>query len=92
MPTRSFSSYFEGALQNPESAREIREEMATLDLGLRLAEARKNAGLSLDGLADRSGVAKTTILRIEHGASSPTISTLQRLALALGKRLEVSLV
>jgi transcriptional regulator with XRE-family HTH domain len=50
--------------------------------GLRLAQ-----GLSLAALAQRSGVSKAMISRVERGDSSPTAAVLGRLAAGLGASL-----
>ncbi len=46
----------------------------------RLRRLRKERGLSLRGLARASGLSVNAISRIERGESSPTVSSLQRLA------------
>lgn len=51
---------------------------------IRLREWRMRRGLSLRGLAERSGVHFTTVVRIEAGRLSPTVAMLERLAKALG--------
>lgn len=52
--------------------------------GLRLRERREEAGLSVQEAADASGMAYSAFARLERGEREPTISTLQRLAAALG--------
>lgn len=54
-----------------------------------LLEARKNAGLTQEALANRLGVNKGYISRIERGLTTPTISTFYRIVAAMG--LEVKL-
>ena len=49
----------------------------------RLQELRQARGLSLRALAATSGLSMNAIARIERGDSSPTVSSLQRLATAL---------
>lgn len=44
---------------------------------------RESKGLSQAALANQSGVNPVTINRIEHGESSPTVTTLEKLAKAL---------
>jgi ribosome-binding protein aMBF1 (putative translation factor) len=52
-----------------------------------LREAREKAGLSLADIAERSGIDKGALSRIETGQhNNPTVSTLSRYARALGKR------
>ncbi|MCC7345992.1 MAG: helix-turn-helix transcriptional regulator, partial [Variibacter sp.] len=53
--------------------------LATRLRGLRAAQA-----LTLDALAERSGVSRSMISLIERGESSPTASVLHRLATGLG--------
>ena len=52
-------------------------------LPIRLKEARKAQGLSLDAIANLSGVSRSMVSQIERGESSPTISTLWNLTRAL---------
>jgi transcriptional regulator with XRE-family HTH domain len=58
------------------------------DINLRIAarvrELRAAQGLSLDGLAARSGVSRSMISLIERGESSPTAVVLERLSVGLG--------
>jgi transcriptional regulator with XRE-family HTH domain len=59
----------------------------TLDTRLanRLAQLRAERGWSLDTLAERSGVSRTTLHRLERGETSPTASLLGRLCTAYGR-------
>jgi XRE family transcriptional regulator, regulator of sulfur utilization len=58
-------------------------------LGLQFHDARVAQGLTQRELSERSGVRQADISRIERGAGNPTESTLQRLASALERRLEL---
>lgn len=58
------------------------EEMQT-DVGSQLLRLRKERGLSLRALAKECGLSFNAISRIERGESSPTVSSLQRLAITL---------
>lgn len=53
-------------------------------LGRRLHALRDAAALTLDSLAERSGVSRSAISLIENGRSSPTATVLDKLAGALG--------
>jgi len=53
-------------------------------VGRHIRELRKAEGLSLRALADRCELSINAISRIERGESSPTVSSLLRLANALG--------
>ena len=50
--------------------------------------ARRRAGLTQRELGRRSGVPQSTVSRIERGAISPTVDTLERLVRACGMELE----
>jgi transcriptional regulator with XRE-family HTH domain/predicted Fe-Mo cluster-binding NifX family protein/quercetin dioxygenase-like cupin family protein len=52
-------------------------------VGRRLREQRTRQGLSLRALAELSGLNVNTLSLVENGKSSPSVSTLQQLALAL---------
>ncbi|MFK5997114.1 MAG: XRE family transcriptional regulator [Rhodobacterales bacterium] len=56
----------------------IAERLAT-----RLKEARKSKGLSLETMANLSGVSRSMLSQIERGKSSPTVATLWSLTQAL---------
>jgi transcriptional regulator with XRE-family HTH domain len=62
-------------------------ESLSRSVGIVLREARVKAGLSQEALADRAGVDRTFVGRIENGKQSPTLDTLARMAQALGLRL-----
>jgi DNA-binding XRE family transcriptional regulator len=52
-----------------------------------LRQRREQSGLSLTDVADRSGIDKASLSRLENGFySNPTINTLSRYARAIGKR------
>lgn len=52
-------------------------------IATRVRELRDAQGFSLDTLAERSGVSRSTISLIERGQSSPTATVLDKLATAL---------
>jgi len=53
-------------------------------IAARVRELRATQGLSLDGLASKSGVSRSMISLIERGESSPTAVVLERLSVGLG--------
>lgn len=61
-------------------------------LGVMLKEARIEANLTQEELAERTGTKKSYISRIERGLSDIQISTYQKLIeLGLGKHLNISI-
>jgi putative transcriptional regulator len=52
--------------------------------GLRLKELRTAAGLTQPELADKAGIAKSSLANLEQGRYAPTWAIVQKLAAALG--------
>ncbi len=61
-------------------------------IGEVLRQAREAAGLTQEELAHRVHTKKTAISRIENHAEDIKISTLKRVAKALGKRIQIHLI
>jgi transcriptional regulator with XRE-family HTH domain len=53
-------------------------------LGARIRALRQSRNLTLDMLAERSGVSRAMISRVERGESSPTAALLDRICAGLG--------
>ena len=58
-----------------------------MDLGERLAFVRESAGLNQKQLAEKTGVARNTINRIEKNAQNPTVKILHALLDSCGSNL-----
>jgi transcriptional regulator with XRE-family HTH domain len=54
-------------------------------LAARLATMRADQGWTLEALAERSGISRATLSRLERGETSPTATLLGRLAAAYGR-------
>src|SRR5689334_3733725 len=63
------------------------ERAAEIDsrLAARLSSLRQEHGWSLDELAERSGISRATLSRMERAETSPTASLLGRLCTAYGR-------
>lgn len=55
---------------------------------LHVYEKRTEAGLSLQELSEKSGVAKSYLQRLEEGSANPSIEILCKLSKALGVHVE----
>lgn len=60
--------------------------------GVLLKAARKEAGLTQQELAEKLKTQKSAISRIENNSEDVKLSTLERFASALGKKLEIRLL
>lgn len=78
-------------IRDPEDEKEYELTKPGFELMLALIDARHEANITQKELAERSGVRQSNISRIEVGACSPTVATLQRLAMAMGKTLHIEI-
>ena len=62
----------------------VTDDTLSVAIAATVRSARMSAGLSVAGLADRSGVSRAMISRVETGAARPTAVLLGRLSGALG--------
>jgi HTH-type transcriptional regulator/antitoxin HipB len=63
-----------------------------LKVGVLLRQARERAGITQEDLARRTHTRKSAISRLENHAEDVRLSTLKRVAHALGKNLVIQLV
>ena len=61
-------------------------------IGALLRQAREDAGMTQDDLARRTSTHKSAISRLENHAEDVRLSTVERVAQALGKRVKLELV
>jgi transcriptional regulator with XRE-family HTH domain len=74
----------EGAQATPTAATSTGVEADdTAILGGRIRELRKNAGLTLDRVADAAQISASLLSRIERGAAQPSLLTLRTISRAL---------
>jgi transcriptional regulator with XRE-family HTH domain len=69
--------------QNPHSTRESGESRLQIAIGREVRACRKRHGMTLAELADAASVSLGMMSKIENGHISPSLATLQALALAL---------
>ena len=72
-------------------ARDYDEGYEQFKVGIMLKQARESAGLTQEELARRLKTKKTAISRIENHAEDIKLSTLERVAAALGKQLKIKI-
>jgi HTH-type transcriptional regulator / antitoxin HipB len=60
-------------------------------IGITLRKARESAGLTQEELAKRLKTKKTAISRIENHSEDIKLSTLEKVATALGKKLQIKI-
>ena len=77
-------------VERAEYDRAFAEAKLAADVGQRIHDAREAAGLSQRELAHRMGTSQAAIDRLESGVGA-TLTTLQRVATALGLEVNVEL-
>ena len=87
----SFNSMLDEQMDDPEFATVFEAEIERLNAAVAVSRAREEARLTQEQLAERSGVSRVTINRIERGKLNPSMKTLSRLARAMGKQVRVSI-
>ncbi|MDD1762350.1 MAG: helix-turn-helix domain-containing protein [Methanothrix sp.] len=74
-----------------EFAEDYDQGYERLKIGILLKQAREEAGISQEQLAMRLHTKKTAISRMENHAEDIKLSTLEKFAAALGRKLHVTL-
>lgn len=77
--------------QNLEFWNGYRERFETFKLGVLLKQARQEAGLTQEEVAERLHTSKAIISRMENHAPDVRLSTLEKFAIILGKKIRVAL-
>ena len=77
--------------QGPEFWEGYDERLETFKLGILLKQARLDAGLTQDQIAKRLKTTKSVISRMENHAIDIRLSTLDKFAKAVGRKIHVAL-
>ncbi len=78
--------------RDPEFAEDYEKGYQEFKIGVMLKMAREEAGLTQEQLAKKIKTRKSAISRIENHAEDIKLSTLEKIARALGKKLRVEVV
>lgn len=91
MKDLSIDHYIENELKDPKFKAAFEAESARLDNAMTVMEARQQAKLTQQQLADLAGIPQSTVARIESGANT-SVDTLSKIAKALNKKIELKFV
>ena len=78
--------------RNPEAWAGYEERFETFRLGELLKQARLEAGMTQEQLARKLATSKSVVSRMENHATDIRLSTLERFARAVGRRISIALV
>lgn len=79
-------------MTKPEYRKAYEDLIPEFNLARAVIEARAQAGLTQEELAQRMHTTQSVIARLESGRTRPSTQTLERLAAATGTRLKISFV
>lgn len=88
----TFEELKKEVLSDPEVKKEYDALEPEFQLVIALLELRNEQNLTQQELADRTGINRSDISKIEHGNANPSLKTMKRLAAAMGKRVQISFV
>jgi len=84
-----FKKHLNEQLKDPEFATEWERQSPERDYIKAIIAARVDKKLTQKELAERTGIRQSNISRIENGNCSPTVATLQQIAIGMGKKLHI---
>lgn len=79
-------------LKNPEVLAEYEAMKPEYDVVKVVLDARKKSNLTQQQLADKTGINRADISKLENGSTNPTLALLQRLADGMGMTLKLEFV
>lgn len=85
----NFDDYLKEQLKDPKFKKEWDKSETAYQIGRELIKSRIEAKVSQRQLAKRAKTTQAVVSRIENMSVSPTIGLLQKLAGALGKKVEI---
>ncbi|MBA7469747.1 hypothetical protein ES707_05020 [subsurface metagenome] len=78
-------------IKDKDFSKNFKEGYKQFKIGVMLRQARESAGLTQEKLAQQLGTKKSAISRIENHAEDIKLSTLVRVAAALGKSININI-
>ena len=87
-----FKKFLTSQLENPEFKKEWDKLEPEYQIMSEMIKARNETGITQQQLSKLTGINQSNLSRIENGNGNPSLSTLQRIASAFGKKLSISFV
>ena len=88
----NFDNFLNEQLKDPELKAEYEALEPEFTVMQAIMEARAKTGLKQKQLSERTGISQADISRLERGTANPSIKTLQRIANALGRRVQIEFI
>ena len=87
----SFDDYLKEQLKDEEFRKEYEKYEPEIECVRLLTDARKKQNITQKELSKMTGIRQSNLSRIETGICSPTLDTLQKIAVSLGKKLTIQI-
>ena len=87
-----FREYLKNQLKDPAIKAEYDALQPEFAIIRAMIDARNKSGISKKELAERTGISKSFITKLENGNANPSLTTLKLLAAGLGLRLKIKFV
>ncbi len=92
MKATRWEKFYESEMEDKELSALVEEEIEALRIGEKIAELRKESGLTQTRLAARAGIAASKVSAIENNPQNVEVATLIKLARAANKKVRISFV
>ena len=88
----NFDDFLNTQMKDPKFKKEYDALEPEFEIIQAMIDARKDAGLTQQELAKRTGIAQSDISKLERGNANPSLRTLRRLAAGMGKKLHIQFI
>ncbi|MBR0374181.1 MAG: helix-turn-helix transcriptional regulator [Mogibacterium sp.] len=88
----NYRDYLAKALKDPAFAKVWEEDALEFQVISMMIQVRMDSGLTQKDLSELTGIGQPNLSRIENGKCLPDLATLDKVARALGKRLEIRFI
>jgi DNA-binding XRE family transcriptional regulator len=88
----SFEKHLKEQMKDPEFAKLWEESELEFQLRMAIIDARNSLDMTQGELAKAAGMKREIVTRLESGNGNPTLKTVQRIAKAAGKKVELRFV
>ena len=87
-----FRKFLNKQLEDPDFRKEWDEMEPEYQIMKAMIAARMETGITQQQLSEKTGINQSNLSRIENGNGNPSVSSLNRIASALGKKLSISFI
>ncbi len=87
-----FRKFLNKQLEDPDFRKEWDEMEPEYQIMKAMIAARMETGITQQQLSEKTGINQSNLSMIENGNGNPSVSSLNRIASALGKKLSISFI